>query len=409
MVKTEEKLKKEVGKLYSFANLMYGDVLDSIGKKKKTIGFEEERLLEHVKKSVESYFEDFKIDEKLFKDFNERQRKHLIGLSENIDKVKENAIESIIEKIFTPLGDDETVAEREKTLEIETDKIINSTNQSIESINRQIGYSMILYSYENKGYKKYRLTAGSTACEECKEKGRNTYSIGKLADAEFLPLVHPNCRCTIEILNDKNKSVATVDSKAIEEQLQKTESTKGMSFLDYVSTLLSAASLIPGIDSIVDLISIPVDLLRGDLISAGFDFVGILPFIGELGDAGKALRIADKASDITKAVDKGSSFSDFPKKLHLGKQGKHIVGHNNYQKGKSILEISIDEAQDLINKYSGKGQKIGVNRERINFEKIIGDYIEPQTGESYKTTVGTIHYSKTGTHIVPERPIDWRG
>ncbi|MBE7024404.1 MAG: hypothetical protein E7412_08100 [Ruminococcaceae bacterium] len=128
-----------------------------------------------------------------------------------------------------------------------------------------------------------------------------------------------------------------------------------MGFLDYVSALLSAAALVPGIDSLVDLISIPVDLLRGDLISAGFDLVGIVPFIGEVGDAGKALRIADKASDVTKAVNKGSSFSDFPKRLHLGKQGKHIVGHNNYQKGKSMLEISLDDAQDLIDKYSGKG------------------------------------------------------
>ena len=99
MVKTEEKLKKEVGKLYLFANLMYGDALDSIGKK-KTIGFGEERLLEHVKKSInesiESYFKDFKIDEKLFKDFNEIQRKHLVDLSKNIDEVKENAIEEIV-------------------------------------------------------------------------------------------------------------------------------------------------------------------------------------------------------------------------------------------------------------------------------------------------------------------------
>lgn len=329
-------------------------------------------------------------------------------MNKNIDKVEENAVKDIIEEIFTPLSDEETIVEKQRSLELATDKIINSTNQSIESINRQIWYRMVLYSYENKGYKKYRLKPGSTACEECKEKGRNTYSIEKLKDAEILPLVHPNCRCTIEILDDKNKVVSAVDSEAIEEQLGKTESTKGMGFLDYVSTLLSAAALIPGIDSFVDLISIPVDLLRGDLISAGFDFVGILPFIGEVGDAGKALRIADKASDVAKVVNKGSSFSNFPKRLHLGKQGKHIVGHNNYQKGKSILEISIDEAQDLINKYSGKGQKIGVNRERINFEKIIGDYIDPQTGESYKTTVGTIHYSKTGTHIVPERPIDWR-
>ncbi len=408
MVKTEEKLKKEVVKLYSFANLMYGDVLDSIGKKKKTIGFEEERLLEHVKKSVESYFEDFKIDENLFKDFNERQSEHLVNLSKNIDEMKENAVKDIIEEIFTPLSDEETIVEKQRSLELAIDKIINSTNQSIESINRQIGYCMVLYSYENEGYKKYRLKPGSTACEECKEKGRNTYSIEKLKDAEFLPLVHPNCRCTIEILDDKNKAVATIDSKAIEEQLQKTESTKEMGFLDYVSTLLSAAALIPGIDGIVDLISIPVDLLRGDLISAGFDLIGIVPFIGEVGDAGKTLRIVDKASDGAKFVDKTSSFSGFPKKLHLGKQGKHIVGHNNYQKGKSILEISIDEAQDLINKYSGKGQKIDYTTERVDFKKVIGKYVDEQTGKMYETTVGTIRYSKNGVHIVPARPCEWR-
>ena len=307
MVKTEEELKKEVGKLYSFANLMYGDALDGIGKKKKAIGLEEERLLEHIKKSinesVESYFKDFKIDEKLFKDFNEIQRKHLVNLTENIDAVKENAIEDIIEEIFTPLGDNETVAERERSLEIATEKIINSINNSIESINRQIGYCMVLYSYENKGYKKYRLKPSATACEDCKERGRHTYSIEELKDAEFLPLVHPNCRCTVEILDDKNKAVATIDSKAIEEQLKKTESTKGMNLLDYVSSLLSVAALIPGIDSLVDLISIPVDLLRGDLISAGFDLVGIVPFIGEVGDAGKALRIADKASDVAKTAE----------------------------------------------------------------------------------------------------------
>lgn len=209
-------------------------------------------------------------------------------MSKNIDEVQENAVKDIVEEILTPLGNDETIVEGEVSLELATDKIINSINDSIKSINRQIGYCMLLYSYENKGYKKYRLKTGGTACEECKERGRHTCLIDKLKDVEFLPLVHPNCRCTVEILDNKNKAVVTIDSKAIEEQLGKTESTKGMSFLDYVSTLLSVAALIPGIDSIVDLISIPVDLLRGDLISAGFDLIGIVPFIGEVGDAGKA-------------------------------------------------------------------------------------------------------------------------
>ena len=219
MVKTEEKLKKEVGKSYLFANLMYGDAMDSIGKKKKTIGFEEERLLEHIKKSInesiESYFKDFKIDEKLFKNFNEKQREHLVNLGKNIDEVQENAIEDILEEIFTPLGDDETIVERERSLELATEQIINSINNSIESINRQIGYCMVLYSYENKGYKKYRLKPGSTACEECKQKGRNTYSIERLKDTEFLPLVHPNCRCTVEILNDKTKLLPRLTAKLL--------------------------------------------------------------------------------------------------------------------------------------------------------------------------------------------------
>ncbi len=307
MVKTEEKLKKDVGQLYLFANLMYGDTLDNISKKKKAIVFEEERLLAYINKSiknsVEGYFKDFKIDKNLFKNFNEQQRKHLVSLTENIDAVKENAIEDIIEEIFIPLAKDETVVERTRSLEITTEKIINSINNSIESINRQIGYCMVLYSYENKGYKKYRLRPGETACEECKEQGRHTYAIEKLKNAEFLPLIHPNCRCTVEILDDKNKVVGTIDSKAIEEQLEKTEITKEMSFLDYVSALLSVAALIPGMDSIIDLISIPVDLLSGDLISAGFALMGILPLIGEVGDAGKALRIADRASGVAKTVD----------------------------------------------------------------------------------------------------------
>ena len=344
MGKTEEKLKKEVGKLYLFANLMYGDALDSISKN-KTIRFEEERLLEHIKKSInksiESYFKDFKIDEKLFKDFNEMQRKHLVNLSNNIDVVQENAVKDIIEEIFTPLGDDETIAEKERSLESIVEKIINSTNHSIESINRQIGYTMVLYSYENKGYKKYRLKPGEAACEECKEKERHTYSIEKLNDAEFLPLVHPNCRCTVEILDDKNKAVATIDSKAIEEQLGKKESTKKMSFLDYVSSLLSVAALIPGIDSVVDLISIPVDLLRGDLISAGFDLLGIVPLIGEVGDAGKALKIADKAIDGAKVAEIADEVNDA---IKLSTRSKLLCKVQNPKLRNAINEIYRDGA-----------------------------------------------------------------
>lgn len=188
-------------------------------------------------------------------------------------------------------------------------------------------------------------------------------------------------------------------------------STAGSSkenILDSLSNFLTAASLIPGLDTFADLASIPVDLARGDIVSAGFSALGAIPFVGEIADTAKVARVVDKAVDSGKTIKKVGDFANFPQKIHIGKQGKHIVGHNNYTKGKSILNISTDKAQELVKKYSGTGKKIGTNRERVDFQRVIGKYVDPNTGKSYSTTVGTIHYSNTGTHIVPEKPIKWR-
>jgi len=52
-------------------------------------------------------------------------------------------------------------------------------------------------------------------------------------------------------------------------------------------------------------------------------------------------------------------------------------------------------------------RKIGANRERVDFKRVIGQYVDPKSGKAYKTTIGTIHDSNSGTHIVPEKPAKW--
>lgn len=133
--------------------------------------------------------------------------------------------------------------------------------------------------------------------------------------------------------------------------------TKGNA-LDALSNLLTAASLIPGLDTFTDLASIPVDLARGAFISAGLDALGVIPFIGEVADTAKLAKTADKATDAVKVAKKATSFSSFPKNIHMGKQGKHIVGHNNYKKGKSILNVSIDTAQSLVKNMAEQDKKL---------------------------------------------------
>ena len=96
-----------------------------------------------------------------------------------------------------------------------------------------------------------------------------------------------------------------------------------------------------------------------------------------------------------------------PLKIEIGKQGKHILGHNNYIEGRSYLTISLEEAQEFINKYAGTGEiKFTLKgewdkKETITIDKEIGVNVSMLDGLETKTNSFKIHYSKKGTHIVP--------
>lgn len=91
------------------------------------------------------------------------------------------------------------------------------------------------------------------------------------------------------------------------------------------------------------------------------------------------------------------------------KQAKHIKGEPEYKEGKSYLTISEKEAQEIINQKSGTGivvlDKNGKwkNKELINCDSQIGIDVDSNTGAETSTDKGTIHYSKTGTHLVPRK------
>lgn len=99
--------------------------------------------------------------------------------------------------------------------------------------------------------------------------------------------------------------------------------------------------------------------------------------------------------------------SNINKAINSGKQDKHIQGSNNYIEGRSYLTISKDRAQELINKYAGKGTLEFSDsgnwnkKEIITVKEKIG--IVKNKNKEIETNSFKIHYSKTGTHIVPYR------
>ncbi|HDR8261976.1 TPA: transposase [Bacillus cereus] len=98
--------------------------------------------------------------------------------------------------------------------------------------------------------------------------------------------------------------------------------------------------------------------------------------------------------------------------MKAGAQEKHIPDTPNYKqelangKNKSIFYGDNKIAQELLNKFAGKGQLLpNGKKERVDFGKTIGKYYDRDTGEYLETTRGMIHYGKDGAHIVPSEPL----
>ena len=72
-----------------------------------------------------------------------------------------------------------------------------------------------------------------------------------------------------------------------------------------------------------------------------------------------------------------------------------------------FITVSLDSLKGDV----GTGQQVGKteiglpgSKERVSFNKNIGIYIDPVTGNQTPTTMGIIHYSKNGYHVVPAKP-----
>lgn len=131
-------------------------------------------------------------------------------------------------------------------------------------------------------------------------------------------------------------------------------------------------------------------------------------------DQGKNVKRVKTPAYGKQSVPKGPyrEVNGFPAKVKSGAQEKHIPETPNYKqevangKKKSIFYGDNKKAQELLDKYAGKGEFLKNGREVIDFGQKIGKTYDMKTDKYIETTRGTIHYSKDGAHIVPAKPLE---
>ena len=90
------------------------------------------------------------------------------------------------------------------------------------------------------------------------------------------------------------------------------------------------------------------------------------------------------------------------------KQSRHIKDSKGYVDGRSYIYGGVEQAQKIVNDLHGTGTPVRkpdgtwANKEHVQSDKPIGIAVSKQTGEE-ETKAATIHYSKTGTHVVPRK------
>jgi RHS repeat-associated protein len=123
--------------------------------------------------------------------------------------------------------------------------------------------------------------------------------------------------------------------------------------------------------------------------------LGVLSVAQGVGLVGQAISDAKNVSE------------DEAPTVHMGKQGKHIKGHNNFIPGRSELTA---DPNTLASK-AGTGTPVDPSvprgtpgfKERVDFGQVIGDYVD-SSGNRAPTTKGIIVYGSDGIHIIPARP-----
>ena len=98
--------------------------------------------------------------------------------------------------------------------------------------------------------------------------------------------------------------------------------------------------------------------------------------------------------------------NEIDKTVNVEKQNRHIRGSREYVEGRSYLLDGVD-AQGLVNQYHGTGvpelswDGSWTSREFVVADRNIGVSVNAITREETPINRFKIHYSKTGTHVVP--------
>lgn len=268
-----------------------------------------------------------------------------------------------------------------------------------------------MLSYEECGIEEYQFiaTLDHITCEHCAELDKRIFKVKEAKPGKNCPPMHPNDRCTtVAYLGENDDDIQRI---ARDPSNGKNYNINNMNYDEWKKQY--------GEDMI--------NKYHKMYVNEKSDKMQYKNYVNVFGKLNNLETFANfqkmKYNDIktwkTLKVDYSDNIGiysegqakeyikNIPLKLRVGMQNKHIEGSHNFEKGKSVVIISLDEIRDIVEENAGRGSKKfdritgrWNKKEIIAVDKNIG-YVYGDNGEKIYTRSLKIHYSKKGYHIVP--------
>ena len=220
--------------------------------------------------------------------YGNRAKIYTEKLREDLDKATEVTVRQIVKQLPREKLSGRTQWEVIQAVRPVLKRRMEVLGSLLSASSLQMQNYMLLWDYQDAGFTHYRLLTEGENCDDCNNLEGQVFPISEARVGENFAPMHPNCNCHVGILDDENRIITII---YIGEEHEAHPDDKN--WLDSISNVLTAASLIPGLDTFTNLASIPVDLARGDFLSAGLSAAGMVPFVGEVADTAK---LADRKS-----------------------------------------------------------------------------------------------------------------
>ena len=302
------------------------------------------------------------------------------NFSDRLWKHKFELLNQLRETLTTGLIRGESVQDMSKRLAERMNASRSNALRLIRTESSHIHNTAELDAYKACGFEEYEYMAsfGERTCDVCGGLDGRRFKLSEKQPGVNFPPLHPNCRCTT-IAVDPDDDLEDVKSGELdyEQWYQKYVGGREPEKLEYREGTETAVPR-----------GQPVPVMPG----------------GARNNAGQTLTTRGESGIIKAEIEKGN----IKLEINPEKQDRHIKDRPEYREGRSYLTISVAEAQDIINAKSGTGvllkDKDGKPvKERIDCGRIIGVDIDQNSGKETITDKATIHYSKTGTHLVPRK------